>query len=117
MSDDQTVEVSNPSLGSFKISSANLNTLFTVLGFVVLCIVAWVLWTHMDDARAGGKEVAKELKEANKEVASALKESNREISKVLSELARAMREANCLQSFPTPKEKAQNTDLCKRISQ
>ena len=120
--DTQTVEA-DTALGKFKISSANLNTLFTVLGFVVLCIVAWVLWTHnveaMDtrkDAKETGKAVAAELKEANKEVAQALKDSNREVAKVLNDLARAMREQNCLNAFPAEK-RAQNAELCKRISQ
>ena len=125
MSDDtQTVEATNTPLGSFKISSANLNTLFTVLGFVLLCVVVQLLWTHqvdaMDqrkDAKETGKAVAAELKDANKEVANALKESNREVSKVLNELSRAMRESNCLAQFVTPQQKSQNAELCKRLSQ
>jgi len=122
--DSQTVEATNTPFGSFKISSANLNTLFTVLGFIVLCIMAWILWTHhadasdtRKDAKEGSKLVAQELKEANKEIAATLKESNKEISRVLNDLARAMREANCLNSFPTPQQKAANAELCKRISQ
>lgn len=111
------VEASNPTLGSFKVSGANLNTLFTLMGFILMCVIAFVVWTHTEDARAGGKAVAHELKEANKEVASTLKESNKEVSRVLNDLARAMREQNCLAQFPTPQLKAQNADLCKRISQ
>ncbi len=114
---DQPVETveADTAIGRFKISSANLNTLFTVMGFVLLCLVAWTLYAHATDAKDSGKVVAQELKEANKEVASALKESNKEISKVLNDLAQAMRERNCLESF-TPQKRAENADLCKRLS-
>lgn len=109
-------EASNTPLGSFKISSANLNTIFTVLGFVITCIIAWVLFSHNTEAKDSGKDVARELKEANREVAQTLKDSNKEISKVLGDLARALREQNCLNAFPTEK-RHENAELCKRISQ
>ena len=117
MSDDHnSVEVENSVLGKLKVSSANLNTLFTVLGFGLTCVLTWVLWTHTADAKDTGKEVARELKESNKEVAQALRESNREVAKVLEELARSLREANCLAQFHSTEDKAKNSDLCKRIS-
>lgn len=102
-------------LGKFKVTSANLNTLITVLGFVMLCVTSYVLFMHTTDAKELGSTVAKELKEANKEVAGTLKESNKEISRVLSDLAAAMRERNCLDAFD-PAKRAQNAELCKRIS-
>lgn len=111
------VEATNTPFGSFKVSGANLNMIFTVFGFIITCMIATILWSHHEEARAGGKEVARELKEANKEVATALKESNREVARVMNELTRAMREANCLAQFPSAELKAQNADLCKRMSQ
>lgn len=121
--DTQSVDVSNPILGSLKVSGATVNTIFTVFGFVVTSLIAWVLWTHHADAKDLGRTVAQELKEANKEIAQTLKESqkdvketNRDVSKALQDLAQAMREQNCLAQFPTPQERAQNAELCKRIS-
>lgn len=117
MSDDsQSIQASNPILGSIKINSANMNTLATVATLIVVGVMSWVLFSHAGDAKESGKAVAQELKEANKEVAAALKESNKEVAKVLNELAAAMREQNCLSSFPTPAERAKNAELCKRIS-
>ena len=91
--DRQTVEASNPILGSLKVSSANLNTLFTVLGFVMTCLIAWVLYTHTSDA-----------KDATKELATALREQTV-----------AAREQNCLISLPQERRE-QNSELCKRIA-
>lgn len=116
MPNGETVEVTNTPLGSFKISSANLNTIITVLCFIVVCLIAYVLTAHSTEAKESGTKVAQELKEANREVAQALRESNREVAKVLNDLARAMREQNCLNAFP-PERRHQNAELCKRISQ
>lgn len=113
---DDTVEASNPVLGSFKVSGQNVNTIATVATLILVSIVAYVLNAHAGDAKETGKAVAQELKEANKEVANTLKESNREVAKVLNELAAAMREQNCLAQFPTQVERARNAELCKRIS-
>lgn len=112
---EETIEASNPTLGSFKVSSANLNSLFTVLCFALLCLIGWVLYAHAGDTKENGGAVAKELKEANKEVAAALKDSNKEVSKVLSELAQAMRERNCLDSFQQEK-RLENAERCRQIS-
>jgi len=116
--DTQTVEATGTPLGSFKISSANLNTLFTVLGFVMLCIVSWVLWSHQvdasetrKDAKEGSKAIAQELKEANKEVAFTLKESNKEVAKVLNELAKQIRIQNCISALPPTVTKDQRVLL------
>src|SRR3990167_2401686 len=102
--------------GKFKISSANINTLATIVTLILVSVIAYVINAHAGDAKETGKAVAQELKEANKEVAATIKESNREISKVLNDLAGAMREANCLAQYETAQEKAKNADICKRIS-
>ena len=112
----ESVEATNPILGSLKINSANLNNIVTVLVFIVVCLIAYVLTGHTTEAKDTGKEVARELRNSNQEVAQALKDSNREVAKVLNDLARAMREQNCLNAFP-PEKKAENAELCKRISQ
>lgn len=106
MADQPGVEVSNPTLGSVKIFGADPNMLFTLLTFVLSCLIAWTLWTHTEDARAGGKEAAQVIKDSNKELAQ-----------VLREMTRAQKEANCLAQFDNAKDKARNAELCKRISQ
>lgn len=113
---NETVEASNPILGSLKVSGQNVNTIATVVTLIFVCVIAWVLNAHAGDAKETGKAVAQELKEANKEVANTLKESNRDVSKVLQELSAAIREQNCLAQFATATERAKNADLCKRIS-
>ena len=93
-SDDRaTVEATNPVLGSFKVSSANLNTLFTVLGFILTALIAWTLYNHSSDT-----------KDASKELATALREQTQ-----------AAREQNCLISLPQERRE-QNSEICKRIS-
>lgn len=113
---DESVEATNPILGSLKISGANVTLILTVAVFIIVCICAYVLNAHAGDAKDGAKAVAQELKEANREVAATLKESNKEVSKVIGDLAQAMREANCLAQFSKPEERAKNAELCKRIS-
>ena len=93
-SDDRaTVEASNPIIGSFKVSSANLNTLFTVLGFILTCLIAYVLYNH-----------GNETKDASKELAQALREQTQ-----------AAREQTCIISLPQERRE-QNSELCKRIA-
>lgn len=91
--DSQSLEATNPVLGSLKISSANLNTLFTVLGFIVTVLVAWTLFNH-----------GNETKEASRDLVMALKD-----------MTQAAREQNCLMAFPVDRREA-NADLCKRLS-
>lgn len=111
----ETVEA-DTALGKFKVSSANISTLASIVTLILVSVVAYVMNAHAGDAREAGKAVAQELKEANKEVAATIKESNKEVSTVLNELAKAMREANCLAQYATAQEKAKNADICKRIS-
>lgn len=111
-------EVTNPLLGSIKVfgmDSNMINLLFTILAFGGIVGVCFMLFTHTTDAKDIGKDVAKELKESNKEIAITLKESNKELAAVLRELAQASREQNCLLSMP-PEKRAENAELCKRIS-
>ena len=89
----ETFEASSPILGNLKVSSANLNTLFTILGFIITCLIAWVLFTHSNDT-----------KDASKELAIAMREQTQ-----------AAREQNCLISLPQERRE-QNSELCKRIA-
>ena len=113
---EETVEANNTPLGSFKISSANLNNLATFASLLMIFMVAYTLFSHNSEAKEANKDVARELKEANREVATVLKESNKELSRVLGELAKATRVRNCLDEFP-PQKRAENSELCKRLSQ
>lgn len=116
MVEADSVEATNPILGTLKVSGANVNLIVTIGTFVFVAIIAYVLNAHAGDARDGGKAAAQELKESSKEVSAALRESNKEVAKSLNELAQAMREANCLAQFTTPEAKAKNADFCKRVS-
>lgn len=119
---DQNVEVSNPILGSFKVSGQNLNTIFTVFGFIILVLVAWVLWSHHADAKDNEKNFAVVLKESNKVIADALKENNATIVRTLDKMTEeqrkstdAIREIACL-SDPAMRNRQDARDFCKRIS-
>lgn len=117
------VEISNSALGSLKVFGLDPNTLFTVLGFGLSCVVAAFLYTHSTEAKdnanetkATNKEVAQALRETNKDVAAALKESGRETTIILREMARATREQNCLLAVQQEKRAAM-AETCRRISQ
>ena len=91
--EQQSIEATNPVLGSLKVSSSNLNTLFTILGFILTALIAWVLYNHTNDSKAASKELAG----------------------VMKEMTVAAREQNCLISLPQDRRE-QNAELCKRIS-
>jgi predicted negative regulator of RcsB-dependent stress response len=55
-----------------KLTGTNLNNLFTVLVFILVCLIAWVLWGHTGDA----KEASKFLAEAIKDQTQATREQN-----------------------------------------
>jgi hypothetical protein len=116
VADPEVVEANNTPFGSFKISSANLNTLVTILSFSLILLVTWTLYAHAGDAKDGTKAVASALLESNKEVATALRESSRETLQTLKEMARATRENNCLLGFEQSKRQP-NAEFCKKISQ
>ena len=58
-----------------KISGANLNTLFTVLGFLVGCMCLYALWNHTNDSR----DAAKAFADAVREQTVAVKEQTSEL--------------------------------------
>ena|SRR3990167_1555132 len=93
----------------------SLNTLATVFTLILATTLLYMVFTHNSEAKDGLKEIAAEFRTSNKEVAAALKESNKELSEVLKEMARASRETNCLLAMP-PEKRAENVELCKRIS-
>ena len=120
---EDNLEVSNPILGSLKIpSSMNINTIFTIFGFILTCLIAWVVWHHQADAKDGEKQVAAVLKEGNKEIAQALKESNLLVKEAIQQMSVEQRRANeigreqtCLLTLP-PDRRTNAGDFCKRLS-
>lgn len=93
MSDDVKLQELDAEIAGqkFKLTGSNLNTLFTILGFLIACLVAWVLWTHTGDT-----------KEASKTLADAMKE-----------LAQITREQICVQTMP---QTGATPELCKRLA-
>lgn len=123
MTDEATqhFEASNPVLGSLKVSSANMNTLFTIFSFVLMVLMAWTLWAHDREAKADGGAVANVLKQSNESIAAALRESNQNTMKAIDKLtdaqertARAQDKTNCLLAIP-PDSRARAEELCERI--
>lgn len=110
----ETVEVKT-AFFSGKVSSANLNTIFTVLGFALLCMLCYGFVAHARDSTDSVNRVAAELTAANKEVAVALKVANKELSDSLKDMAQATREQTCLISFSQEKREG-NAEMCRRIS-
>lgn len=123
MADEQhSVEATNPILGSLKVSGANVNTIFTVAGFILTCLIGWALFTHQTEAKDSGKEVAAALKESNREMAQALKDSNKDVAEAIKQMAAEQRKANeigkeqtCLLRLPT-NARVNAEDFCRRMS-
>lgn len=118
----QTVEASNPILGSLKVSGATINTIFTVFGFIVIVLLAWVTWQHQVDAKDADKSIIQVLKDNSKATADTLKETTATQNRILENLAdqqkktvEALREGNCLLGIP-PERRANSAEFCKRIS-
>ncbi len=44
--DTNSVEASNPILGSLKVSGANVNNIVSVFGFIGIAFLCWVTWNH-----------------------------------------------------------------------
>ena len=99
---DVAVEIAGQKVNLRNVKS--LNTLATMATLLLTCVVGWIIFTHSSEAKDGLKEIAAELKVSNKE-----------LSEVLKEMARASRETNCLLAMP-PEKRAENVELCKRIS-
>ena len=93
MSDETNVQELDAEIAGqkLKLTGSNLNTLFTILCFIVVCLIAYVLWTHTG-----------ETKEASKVLADALKEQTV-----------ATREQTCVYTIP---QTGATPDLCKRLS-
>lgn len=93
MSDGQQLQEVDAEIAGqkLKLTGANLNTLFTILGFIVVCLIAWVLWTHTGDT-----------KEASKALAEAIKDQTV-----------ATREQTCVYTMP---QTGATPDLCKRLA-
>jgi len=101
MSEEQSTSVSaETALGKFSISGAQINTIFTIFGFVLTCLIVWVLFHHQEDAR----DAAKEFTLAVKELSAAQRESS-----VIG------REQNCLMRFEA-KDRAERAEFCKQVS-
>lgn len=120
--DRQSVEATNPILGSLKVSGANVNTIFTVFTFIIVLFMAPVVWNHNVDAKDNGKEVAAALKESNKEIAQAMKENNAAVTEAIKQMAVEQRRANeigreqtCLLTLP-PDRRTNAGEFCKRLS-
>mgnify|MGYP001596538866 CR=1 FL=1 len=88
---DVAVEIAGQKVNLKNVKS--LNTLATILTLVLVSLIAFVIWTHSG-----------ETKEASKELTGALKE-----------MTQAARESNCLMALPMDR-RAENVDLCKRLS-
>jgi len=110
---DVAVEIAGQKINLRNIKS--LNTLATVASLIVMILVSYMLFMHATEAKDNTKEIATILKESNKEVSTVLRESNKELGQILKELSQATREQNCLLSLPQEK-RAENIELCKRIS-
>lgn len=100
---------------SGKVSSANLNTIFTVASFAIVCMLTYMTWTHAADAKDSIKEVASELKASNKDTAQALRDANKDLAISIKEQTQAIREQTCLLSLPQEKRESL-AETCKRIS-
>lgn len=83
-----------------KLTGANLNTLFTVLGFILSCLIAWVLWQHQTSAASKDDVFVSALKD----VATAQRETTT-----------VQREMNCLISIPEAQREAK-AEFCKRVT-
>jgi len=83
-------------------------------GVSVIGIVYIGIMVSFHDANAG-KESSAQVK-AQEKVADALRQTNKDQLDALREIARAVREANCINGFPE-NQRATKADLCKRLSQ
>lgn len=84
-----------------KIKTASLNTIATVATLVVVCLIAYVLFEHRMDAKAGGL---------------AMTDAVLNMVKAQQDTTRAHRETNCLMGIPEAQRESK-ADWCKRISQ
>lgn len=82
------------------LENVSLNTFFTLVGFLLIVLVAWTLWEHREDSKRHGDKFVGAIQEVVIE------------QRVMTQ---AIRESNCLQSL-SPEEKKRDTEICKRIT-
>lgn len=118
---ENSLEVENAILGKLKINSPELNNIVTLFTFVMVILIAYVLWSHTNQAIAGDKETAAALVRSNQQTADVLKESNSQMTVAIQRLtdaqeraARAQDKTNCLLAIP-PDRRNQAEELCNRI--
>lgn len=122
MGADDSVEATNPILGSLKVSGSNINTIFTVFTFAVVLFIGFVVWNHHVEAKDEGKTSAQAIKESNKEFAQALKEQNAAIAEAIKQMTYEQRRSNeigreqtCLLGLPQDR-RTNAAEFCKRLS-
>lgn len=82
------------------LENVSLNTFFTLVGFLLIVLIAWAIVEHRDDSKYHGKEFLGAIKEVVQE------------QKVMTQ---AIRESNCLVSL-SPEERKRDAEFCKRVS-
>ncbi len=82
------------------LENVSLNTFFTLVGFLLIVLVAWAIWEHKQDSKDHGKEFVGAIKEVVQE------------QKVMTQ---ALRESNCLVSL-APEERKRDAEFCKRVT-
>lgn len=82
----------------------SLNTLATVATLVLVCVLGYAFWEHKVDAKAEGLARDSMLTTAFKEIANSQKE-----------MAQAVREGNCINSYPEA-ERETKVEQCRRIT-
>lgn len=94
--EETKIEQASAEIGGqkFSITGTNLNTLFTIAGFIVTALIAWVLWSHTGDS-----------KDANRAFVEAVKEQ----TVAMKDATVVQRELNCLMGKAAP-------EFCRRIS-
>lgn len=102
-----------------KVRGSDVNLIFTVAGFIIICLTGYVAYSHAEDSKKTNREVSIELRDTNREIAKVVKESQQEMVIVLREMARATREQNCILSLPpmAAEQRRVSMDACKRNSQ
>jgi hypothetical protein len=111
---EENFEVSNPILGNLKVSSANLNNIITLLSFVLIVLLCWVLWQHEVSAQAADKSGVAAIVKSNQDVAQALKDFGTGTTEALKDLTVAQRKTNCLLAIP-PDQRNNADAICDRI--
>lgn len=104
-------------VGSLKIpvGGDGANNVLTALTCIMVCVIAWALWTHGVDSKESTREAANELKISNREVVAALRDGSKGTSDAMNILAQAIREQNCLLASPEI-DRVKRAEDCKRVA-